>query len=603
MADDARSIVSDSRAPADEVFDARVELEAERRPTSASDLIPADVLAPIIKAVKSGDLGEDLFKAQAESRVPSGRRSVSQGMRSTRFDTLTSVVNGQYLDKPGSIDFDGLRTMVYNTPVLSAIVSTRIRQMQRFCQPSEDGGPGFEIRHVDKEYEASDGEKDQLKLYSKFMQNGGFEFNPRRRRALGRDTFRAFGAKQMRDSLIMDSAPIETEMRRNRDTGMAGFYHVDGATIRLCTEEGYDGDDKIFAVQVYEGRILTTYTLDQLVYEVRNPRSEINLGGYGMAETEILIRTVTALLNAISYNSDFFDKNSIPKGILNLVGEYGQEDLAVFRREWNALVRGVSNRRSLPILVSSSRDSAASYTPLNDAADEMAFGKWLTFLTSICCAVYNIDPSEIGFESFSASKSSLSGSDTEQKMEHSRDAGFRSHMAHFESVYSDFIVSVFNDDYCFRWVGLEEEDQGRAWEAKKLTATVDEIRAHEGDPPHPNPDIGALPVNPDLIQAALLLQHPQAANGGDFGAGPAPQVGDGNDFGSGSPDGFQEEGSDFGNPEAPEKPEPGDNFGNDNPPMPEGPKRPVAKAKLFGGDDFGLALSKSIERHLGEAEG
>ena len=28
------------------------------------------------------------------------------------------------------------------------------------------------------------------------------------------------------------------------------LYAVDGSTIRLCTEDGYEGDDEIFALQV-----------------------------------------------------------------------------------------------------------------------------------------------------------------------------------------------------------------------------------------------------------------------------------------------------------------------------------------------------------------
>jgi hypothetical protein len=43
-------------------------------------------------------------------------------------------------------------------------------------------------------------------------------------------------AKSVRDTLTMDAAPIETEFKRARDLGLDGFYAVDGASVRLCTE-------------------------------------------------------------------------------------------------------------------------------------------------------------------------------------------------------------------------------------------------------------------------------------------------------------------------------------------------------------------------------
>lgn len=181
--------------------------------------------------------------------------------------------------------------------------------------------------------------------------------------------------KHYADSLMMDSAPIETEMKRDKSLGIDGFYAVDGATIRLCTEAGYDGDDSIYALQVVEGRIVTAYPHDSLVYEVRNPRTDVRLAGYGMAEPELLVRVVTGFLNALSYNLAGFDKNAIPKGMLNLVGDYADEDLAAFKRMWNATVRGVDNSWALPVMVSKDKDGGATFTKFGADYDEIAFAK------------------------------------------------------------------------------------------------------------------------------------------------------------------------------------------------------------------------------------
>lgn len=559
MTDDARAVLADPRAPADELFDARAELEASYRP-AASDLIPASDLAPIIKAIQSGEAREELAKAAGAvvpfpSRgAPAGRRGAGSaaGPRSVRAAGPVGL-GGAFVEKPGAVPFAALRSMVENTPILAAVVATRIRQVVRFCSPSEDGGPGFEIRHRDREHEASAADKARMAELSRFFQHCGWEWSPRRRKRLGRDAFAGFMTKLVRDSLAMDACPIETEWKRDRRRGVAGLYAVDGATVRLCTEEGYEGDDEVFALQVEDGRVAALYGHDDLIYEVRNPRTDLALHGYGFGETELLVRTVTAMLNAVSYNAEFFTANSVPKGLLQVFGDYGADDLAAFRRHWQQMIRGAGNR-GLPVLVAKDKESGATYTPVDNATDEMAFAKWLTFLTSVVCAVYGVDPAEIGFDGFAAAKSSLSGEDTGEKMASARDKGFRPLMSFLEGTLTDFVVTDFDPDLCFRWTGLEEEDKARTWEAKKLIATVDELRAEEGYGPHPDPRIGALPVNPALIAPAMQFMAP-APGAGDFG------------------------------PAAPEPAAPGDDFGGEAAPAPAEP-----------GDDFGKALMLSLSR-------
>lgn len=570
--DEARAILADSRAPEGERFDAQAEMEAQHRPTSASDLIPAEAFEPILKAIRSGEAEESLMKARGGADIggfppkAGGRRSKApEGMRSVQLDEMQVAVGGEYFEKPGSIDFNALRGMVEGTPILSAVVGTRIRQIMRFCQPSEDGGVGFSIRHVDKEHEPTADDKEQMKMLTRFFQHGGWEFKPRARKALKRDTFATFMAKLTRDSLTMDACPFETEMKRN-GKGIDGMYAVDGSTVRLCMEAGYSGDDEVFALQVINGRITTTYTMDQLTYEVRNPRADVRLAGYGLGETELLVRTVTCLLNAQAYNADFFDKNTIPKGLLQIFGDYDAEDISGFRRNWRQMLSGAENRWGLPVMVSKDKESGAVYTPFNQTADEMAFAKWLTFLTSLVCAIYNIDPAEIGFESFSAGRSSLSGKDTGEKLTASRDKGFRPLASFFEGVFTDFVVTDFNPNLCFRFEGLEEEDKDRAWEAKKLCLSVDELRAEEGYKPFPDAKIGALPVNPALIAPAMALQNPPTGTG-DFG-GEAPEpAGGGEDFGGEAP-APEPAGTDFGGDAPAPEPE-GTDFGGEAPPPPD----------------------------------
>lgn len=582
--DTPSSVAFDPAAPAAERYDANAELSKIYKPV-ASALIPPPELQRIIDHIR-GDLDEQTMLAKAGGQVVPfpgrSRPEPKRGMRSVWLDDLQIFAQGEWYDKPTPLGFEGLRTMVEQTPMLNAIVLTRIRQVSRFCGISEDGGAGFEIRHVDREHQATPGEKESMRLLARFMENSGWEFKPRLRKRLRRDPFQSLMAKLVRDTLTMDSCPIELEWKRDKSLGIDGLYAVDGATIRLCTEQGYEGDDEIYALQVVQGRICTAYTHDQLIYEVRNPRTDVRLAGYGMGETELLVRIVTGFLNALTYNIKGFDENAIPRGLLQLSGDYSDDDLVAFKRYWNAMVKGINNAWTLPVIVSKDAEGKANFERFGIEFNEMYFAKWMTFLTSIACAIYGMSPDEINFESFSAQKSSLSGEDTAEKLADSKDKGLRPLLSFFESVFSDYVVAEFGDKYCFRWVGLDPADQAREWEAKKLVLTVDELRAEKGYEAHPDPTIGGAPLNPSLV--GLYTQSQQQQQQPDFGED------------DGGPGGFDMEDDGGDDAEQEGQADEGGSGGDGEPPSPAPPTGDEADGgqRGTGGQPEGQAFGKAL---------
>lgn len=554
--DRAGSIAYNSAAPRDERLDAQTELQKATMPRALSDLIPAPDIQPIIDYIQLDLEEQEIAKAlRKDNVIPFPSRAAKNrkpGMQSVWLDDLQIHVNGDWYERPGAFTFDMMRAMVEQTPILNAVIMTRIRQVQRFCRPNESArGPGFKITTKHRDVELGETEKQSVLLLQDFFTHCGWETRPRRRMRLRRDDFASFMAKLVRDTLTMDSAPIETEYKRDRELGLDGLYAVDGATIRLCTEEGYRGDDEIYALQVVQGQIRAAYTYDDLIYVPRNPRTDVLTGGYGLSETELLIRVVTGFLNAFTYNTKYFDSNSIPKGLLHLTGNYSEQDLNAFKRYWNAMVKGINNAWTLPVLVSKDQESRAAFERFGVDVNEIMFAKWMTFLTSIICAIYGIAPDEINFESFTAGHSPLSGSDTEEKLANSKDKGLRPLLAYFENVFSDFIVAEFSDKYVFRWTGLDAEDEQREFETKKLVMTVNEMRAERGMEPI-KAAWGEAPLNPSLLGA---WQAEQQETNADYGQ-PEPEQQDddededeqrGGDFGQVDGDDVS---GDFGAPES-----------------------------------------------------
>lgn len=482
--------------------------------TESGLILPMNDLTTIINGIRD-DLAEaNLMKAAMI--VDGNRPEPDRGMHSATVDPLQMQQLGEFYERPSHLTWDNMRRMVAQTPILEAIVLTRTRQIQRFCKPQEGGrGLGFTIRHCDPDHELTASEQESIGLLTKFIMNCGWEFKPRARRRLERTNFASFMAKSVRDSLILDSAPIETEMKRDRKLGIDGFYAVDGATIRLTLPEGFRGDPDVFAVQVLNQQVVTAYTLDDLIYEPRNPRTDVDLGGYGMSEVELLVKIVTGFLNALQLNLRGFSDNSIPRGFINLIGDYSADELAAFKRYWKAMVSGANSSWSLPVLTAKEPGAKASFERIGVDFDEMYFSKWMTFLTSIACAVYGIAPDEINFEAFTASRSALSGSDTAEKLADSKDKGLRPILAYYEGIISDYIIAEFNDKFCFRWTGIDDDDEQQRFEMRKLILTVNEARGREGLAPIES-ELGDAPLNPTLIGPWMqFTQQAQQDDGGD----------------------------------------------------------------------------------------
>jgi Phage portal protein len=522
MSDNAQSIAFNENAPQDERNDALAELQKSHTTTSLSDLIPSEAVQEVISKIHADYQDEALRKSMNPNIVPFPSKYAKEhkrGMQSIQLDDWQLSVQGDFWERPSALGFDSLRMMVEQTPILNAIVMTRVRQVQRFARVAESNkdAPGFEIKHIDKSHQLNNAEQESIHQLNRFIGNCGWEFSPRRRKALRRDSFAQFLGKVARDTLTMDSVGIETEWKRDKALGMDGFYAVDGGSVRLCTEQGYHGDDEIFALQVVQGRVSAAYTFDDLIYEPRNPRSDVAVCGYGLPETELLVRVVTGFLNALTYNIKGFDNNAIPKGMLHLSGNYTNQDLDAFKRYWNSMVKGINNQWSLPVMVSKDQDSKASFEKFGVDFDEMRFSKFMTFLTSIACAIYGMSPAEINFDSFTAGSSSpMAGSDTAEKLAASKDSGLRPLLSYFENLITDYIVSDFSDKYVFRWTGLDPQNADEKFELRKMLLTVNEARAEEGYEAIDGP-LGDAPLNPQLITPWMQLTQQQQPEQPDFG--------------------------------------------------------------------------------------
>jgi hypothetical protein len=439
----------------------------------------------------------------------------------------------RWLERQGN-GFEFCRQVVFQTDVIKAIILTSQREVLPFTRLSRDEGQfGWRIARRDsrdKGQKLTGDEEKEVTHLELMLLNSGDEFDIRKRARLHRDSMEMFCKKILWDTLSLDAAPVEWVAKNGGH--LAGIYNVPGDTIRLCTEQGYEGDDEIRAVQVVDSMPYVAYGYDDLLYPIRNPRTELFAGGYGYAEPEMIIRAMTNYLNAVNYNAAGLDRNAIPRGILTLFGEYNQRQVAAFTHNLRAMLTGASNRWMLPVMIAKNKESGHVYTPIDQHFDDMLLARWLTFHISMACAMYGREPATICFDSFSTRPSSLSGKDTAERIAASHNKATLSNLF-FLSTFYDNLLLIENPKWRFEYTGLEEENEEHRQARIMKTWNVNEIREIDGADPCESEIIGEAPADPSLhqlymmeLQASGKLQPPDMMGGGMGG----PGGGDGEEY-------------------------------------------------------------------------
>lgn len=426
--------------------------------------------------------------------------------------------------KPTRVTWQILRRMSLSCKPVAAIIQTRQNQVAAFTQvPRRTGDIGFRITTRNPAKKPTAGDLERMHELTNWFLNMGYpQFDDRyyegdRRR----DNFDSFIRKVVRDTLSLDA--IAFEVQRNARGKPYAIFPVDPATIKFAAEkyefnprtgatemiqpEMTDGMPVRFVQELYNGVRVAVFNEKELVYGVRNPRTDATVSGYGLSELEILMETVTQILFAEQYNAKYFTQNSLPQGVLNIAGKYTPEALESFKRQWLAQVTGVSNAWRIPIMAIDDAQGGVNFTAFKGNNREMQFNLWLEYLIQAACSVYTIDPGEIGFVIKGAGGGPMVEHSGAVKLDFSKDKGLRPLLKFLAAIFNDSIVSEIYPDLFFEWVGIDAMSESQKIEltSKKITAgilTVNEARAIE-DLDEIKSNWANAPANPTLVQVYM----------------------------------------------------------------------------------------------------
>lgn len=411
------------------------------------------------------------------------------------YDPMSMFMGRDWLNKGNQqANFTDLRAMSTN-PIIGAIVQTRLNQVAAFCKPQRmDYDLGYAIISDDEKYNKEN--KTTRALESWVYSMGLPEY--------GEPLLETFVRKFMRDSLVMDQACAEVIYRKNGQP--AYVVAVDSATIRkLRVTLDYVGQaakpNEPYYCQVINDRIEASYTQDQMIFAIRNPQTDMGAAGYGMSELEMLIRTVSSIINTEKYNSGQMTQGGTQKGILLVKGDADTEQFNIFKRDFREAVRNAAQHWRPPVL-RVGKDADVSWITLDRSNRDMEYAALFEFLVKQACGVYQIDPSEINWSIGQAGTSINYDSNSQVKQMASRERGLKPLLTFLANTINVSLLHKIDPKYRLEFRGFDmdrnEETKIIAQEVSTYR-TLNEVRADKNLDPL---DGGDIVLNPIFAQAS-----------------------------------------------------------------------------------------------------
>lgn len=454
------------------------------------------------------------------------------------------------------------------TPLIDALHSTMINDLASFhVQQPHRFAPGYVIAMRDPNAKGTRASKKRAKEIADWVATCG---DPR----LQEDpTFETWARKCFRDSLPLDR--FCSEIVHDRRDKIAGFVHVDAATIRRGRpskreiEEGRRNPHETGFVQIMNSKVVATFDTDEMIFGIRRPRGEARVNGYGFPELEVLIRYITYLINAEVYNAANFTNGVHEAGVGVLKSKMSPEAFRVWERKWYALLDGAAKAKKMPILqLDADEKEDFKAVTLSKTSREMEFNEWLGYNFKGVCFVHGVDPAELSIVyGNEGQSSSMTSSGPSERIKASKKRWRDPTLRAEQGWLNRSMIYKIDPDFELQFVGLDPEtEQARLdnmAKAGKVHKTLNELRAMDDLEPLllPEPDSSPADWGPmdqvyiSAVQAQLAAKQAPPGAGGD----PNAQDPNGDPF-----DGEDDPGDD--DPSAddlPEDPDLADVFGDD----------------------------------------
>jgi hypothetical protein len=364
--------------------------------------------------------------------------------------------------------------------IVHTIIQQRIADVMRYAQPStHPWKPGWAIELRQGNATPSEQDRKDILDATRFTAQCSSEFgwDARKRDESQITSWPNFLAAITRDTLRYDGIAIWTSMDLQKR--VRAFKAVPAGNIMLCTQGGYKGNERIFACGVDEaGSVKHEFTRDELTWVIRNQRTDAEVWGYGYPEIEMTIRLIQSFSDTFNMNSDIFQKDATPAGILKLHGMWPQRQVEVISRIWMNLKRGPTKKWALPA-IPVPKDGDITLLDLSRMKESQAYySDYANMCAGLFCAIYAFPVNRLGYHISGTGKDSEPNNEqTAAVLVDEDDPGLEPLLNTISNAYNSYILWTRFPNLQLSFLGKTPREDSRSFEYRKNASTLNEVRA------------------------------------------------------------------------------------------------------------------------------
>ncbi len=401
-----------------------------------------------------------------------------------RISTMPDYYNRGVVQWPGLPPLS-IRKIAKENLAPLMIIGMRTDDVLRYAnlsRRSEPWKPGWSIATEDPNMKPDKHIRSEIRDAERFLLNCNIEkTNYIDRGDAGYSSFRTFLGALTRDSLTYDGMAVFTD--RDMAGRIRAFSVMSAQNVRLTAPgAGYNGDKSIFAVGMDEaGNIVQEFSRNDLIFHVRNPRADPDISFYGFSEIEMAVRLIQGMTNAIDYNIDSFNRNSVPNGMMIFYGSgWVRRTLDYLARLMTNAKRGNTKSWTVPFLAAPADGKVELMDFSKIKGSEAYYQDFINMMIGAFCTIYRFPATRIGYRvsgkgpdtSFNLKETGLTAADE-------ADPGKEPLLGHLEHVL-DIIVKSRWPHLKFQFHGKSPREDAREYEARILSMTQDEKRLAVG---------------------------------------------------------------------------------------------------------------------------
>jgi hypothetical protein len=420
----------------------------------------SDAAAYTVKSITSGTW---MSPMQPLSPIADG---AGQGTAGRQFDYRVGQNKNITPRSEENISFGQLRAMADGYDIMRLVIETRKDQLEAMdweIVPIDTNRSQIGVQETGKDAD--------IKAVTAFFQKPSLEHD-----------WSTWLRMLLEDLLVLDAVAVYP--RQNRGNKVASFDLVDAGTIkRVIDETGRTpiAPDPAYQ-QVLHGVPAIDYTTEELLYFVRNPRTNRI---YGYSPVEQVIMTVNIALRRQIHQLQYYTEGNIPDAIVGVAETWTADQIKDFQQWFDDTLSGnTAKRRKMTFIPGDA--SKMQYTREPTLKDDM--DEWLV---RVVCFAFSIAPTPFIRQ--------LNRSTAQSGAESAKEEGLQPLMIWVKRRIDFLITNVMGySGIEFNWkvsASLDPAVQAGidVTDVKAGIKTIDEVRTKRGDPPLPNNE-GSRPL-------------------------------------------------------------------------------------------------------------